>query len=176
MVNYRRARVPGACCFITLALQDRRRDLLVRYHEELRQSLGQAMTRSPFKLPAIVVLPDHLHLLMELPSGDADFSSRVRRVKSAFVALLGQRPEVGVAFNAKGEANIWQRRFWEHLIRDERDYAAHVDYIHFNPVRHGLAGAVRDWRLSSFHRFVEKGMLPMDWAGGAELDVVSAGE
>ncbi|MCY1308903.1 REP-associated tyrosine transposase [compost metagenome] len=134
------------------------------------------MARSPFKLPAIVVLPDHLHLLMQLPEQDADFSSRIRQVKSAFVSQLRQRPDVDVASNGRGEANIWQRRFWEHLIRDERDFAAHVDYIHFNPVKHGLVGVVRDWRLSSFHRFVARGMLPADWAGGEETDVAGAGE
>ncbi|BAN50809.1 transposase [Metapseudomonas resinovorans] len=176
MVNYRRARVPGACYFINLALKDRQRDLLVRFQDELRCALRQAMARSPFGLPALVVLPDHLHLLMDLPPGDADFSSRVRRLKSAFVSLLHEKPDAGLAFNAKGEANIWQRRFWEHLIRDERDYIAHVDYIHFNPVKHGLVGAVRDWPLSSFHRFVERGVLPVDWAGGAEADVLGAGE
>ncbi|WP_342243790.1 REP-associated tyrosine transposase [Pseudomonas sp. OTU5201] len=176
MVNYRRARVSGACYFLTLALKDRRRDLLVCYQDELRQSLRQTMVRLPFRLPAIVVLPDHLHLLMELPAEDADFSSRVRRLKSGFVSLLRDKPGAGLVFNSKGEANVWQRRFWEHMIRDERDYAAHMDYIHFNPVRHGLVNAVRDWPLSSFHRFVRQGLLPVDWAGGAELDVASAGE
>ena len=176
MVSYRRSRVPGACYFLTLALQDRRRDLLVRYCDDLRQSFRKAMIRKPFRLLAIVVLPDHLHMLMELPPGDADFSSRVRMLKSGFVSLLRGRPGVALKFNVKGEANLWQRRFWEHLIRDERDYAAHVDYIHFNPVKHGLVSSVREWPLSSFHRFVKQGGLPADWAGGAELDVASAGE
>ncbi|MDH4558566.1 transposase [Pseudomonas sp. BN417] len=176
MVSYRRSRVPGACYFLTLALQDRRRDLLVRYCGDLRQSIRTAMIRKPFRLPAIVVLPDHLHLLIELPPGDADFSSRVRMLKSGFVSLLRKQSDVDLRFSAKGEANIWQRRFWEHLIRDERDYAAHVDYIHFNPVKHGLVGAVRDWPLSSFHRFVRQGLLPADWVGGAEPEVASAGE
>ncbi|MCY1446698.1 REP-associated tyrosine transposase [compost metagenome] len=176
MVNYRRARVPGACYFLTLTLKDRRRDLLVRHSAELRQSLKVAMARMPFSLPAMVVLPDHLHMLMELPPGDAGFPSRVRLVKSGFVSLLREQPGVNLRLNAKGEANIWQRRFWEHMIRDERDYAAHVDYIHFNPVKHGLVNAVRDWPLSSFHRFVRQGLLPADWAGGAEADVAGAGE
>ncbi|MDH4611757.1 transposase [Pseudomonas sp. BN102] len=176
MVGYRRSRVPGACYFLTLALQDRRRDLLVRYCGDLRQSIRKVMIRKPFRLPVIVVLPDHLHMLMELPQGDADFSSRVRMLKSGFVSLLRKQSDVDLRFNAKGEANIWQRRFWEHMIRDERDYAAHVDYIHFNPVKHGVVSSVRDWPLSSFHRFVRQGLLPADWAGGVEMEVASAGE
>lgn len=176
MVRYRRAAAPGAVYFLTLALKDRRRDLLVRFHPELRQALKSAMAREPFGLPAIVVLPDHLHTLMALPPGDSGFSSRVRRLKSAFVSSLRGQLEAGVAFNDRGEANLWQRRFWEHMIRDERDYAAHVDYIHFNPVKHGLVAKVSDWPLSSFHRFVERGELPVDWAGGAASDVKGAGE
>ncbi|WP_271409383.1 REP-associated tyrosine transposase [Pseudomonas sp. Q1-7] len=176
MVNYRRARVPGVCYFLTLTLKDRRRDLLVRYQDELRLSLRQTMARLPFRLPAAVILPDHLHMLIELPAADSDFSSRVRRLKSGFVSLLRERPGAGLVFNSKGESNVWQPRFWEHMIRDDRDYAAHVDYIHFNPVKHGLVSVVRDWPLSSFHRFVEQGLLPPDWAGGAETDVVGAGE
>jgi putative transposase len=115
-------------------------------------------------------------MLMVLPPGDADFSTRVRQFKAAFVAALRQQAGVGVQANAKGEANIWQRRFWEHLIRDERDYCAYVDYIHINPLKHGLVSRVRDWPLSSFHHYVRRGMLPMDWAGGEATDIACAGE
>lgn len=176
MVGYRRAKVAGACYFLTLALQDRSSDLLVSHHVELGRALRDMQQCKPCRLPAIVLLPDHVHLLMSLPEGDADYSSRIRLCKTSFVRALRGRGDVDVTLNAKGEANIWQRRFWEHLIRDERDFAAHVDYIHINPVKHGLVERVEDWRFSSFHRYVRAGLLPTDWAGGAEPAVVDAGE
>jgi putative transposase len=175
MVNYRRARVEGACYFLTLALQDRSQDWLVRYSGELRESLRQTIRERPFRLPAAVVLPEHLHLLMALPDGDADFSSRVRRIKSLFVARL-KGVGVPLMFNGKGEADVWQRRFWEHLIRDESDFAAHVDYIHANPLKHALVERVQDWPLSSFHRYVQHGVLPIDWDGCGSSPIDRAGE
>lgn len=176
MVHYRRARTPGACYFLTLALQDRSSDMLVRHHRELGEALRHACRQKPCRLPAIVLLPDHLHMLMALPDGDADFSSRIRLFKSAFVKSLRAQPETPIRLNARGEANIWRRRFWEHLLRDEQDFVAHVDYIHINPLRHGLVERVCDWPFSSFHRYVQRGLLPVDWAGGAEQGVGCAGE
>lgn len=176
MVAYRRARAAGGCYFLTLTLQDRSSDLLVRYVTQLRQCLLKVQTQMPCRLPALVVLPDHLHMLMVLPSGDADFSARVRKFKSAFVAALRQQSGVNVHTNAKGEANIWQRRFWEHLIRDEQDYRHHVDYIHINPLKHGLVTRVQDWPFSSFHHYVRRDLLPIDWAGGAGVGIEDAGE
>lgn len=176
MVGYRRARVTGACYFLTFALQDRSSDLLVRHHLELGRALRFMQQRKPCGLPAIVLLPDHVHMLMSLPVGDADYSSRIRLCKSNFVSALRSRADVRVTLNAKGEANIWQRRFWEHLIRDEQDFAAHVDYIHINPLKHGLVERVGDWPFSSFHRYVRSELLPAHWAGGTEQAVVHAGE
>jgi putative transposase len=176
MVHYRRARAPGACYFLTLALQDRTSDLLVRHHRELGEALRRTCQQKPYRLPAIVLLPDHLHLLMTLPEGDADFSSRIRMFKSAFVVSLRAQPGASIRLNARGEANIWQRRFWEHLLRDEQDFAAHVDYIHINPLKHGLVERVRDWPYSSFHRHVQRGLVSVDWAGGVERDVSHTGE
>ncbi|MNR33602.1 hypothetical protein D3C85_1512870 [compost metagenome] len=123
-----------------------------------------------------MLLPNHLHLLMALPEGDADYSSRIRMLKSAFVVSLRAQPGTSITLNASGEANVWQRRFWEHLIRDEWDFAAHVDYIHINPLKHGLVERVRDWPHSSFHRHVRRGLIPIDWAGGIEQGVGHAGE
>lgn len=170
MVNYRRARIEGACYFLTLTLQDRTQDWLVLHSDELRAALRRVMYEQPFQLPAAVVLPDHLHLLMQLP-GDTDYSSRVRRFKSFFVRALRDKG-FPVTLNEKGEANVWQRRFWEHVIRDEADFVAHVDYIHANPLKHGLVSRVCDWPLSSFHRYVARGLLPVDWcgSGGGLLD------
>jgi putative transposase len=92
------------------------------------------------------------------------------------VAAIRAQPGSSITLNDKGEASLWQRRFWEHLIRDEQDCAAHVDYIHINPLKHGLVARVRDWPLSSFHRYVQRGALPIDWAGGDEHTVSRAGE
>lgn len=175
MVNYRRARVAGGCYFLTLALHDRRSDLLLRQADLVRRCLRDTQAKRPFRLPALVILPDHLHMLMVLPPGDADFSARVRMLKASFVAALRERAGSEVRTNARGEANIWQRRFWEHLIRDEQDYRNHLDYIHINPVKHGLVARVQDWPLSSFHHYVRQGLLPIDWAGDAP-DIVCAGE
>lgn len=144
MVAYRRARVPGGCYFFTLTLKDRRKALLVEYIAALREALRAMLQCYPCQLPAVVILPDHLHLMIQLPVGDADFSSRIRLFKRSFVRLLIERGE-SVSFNGRGEADVWQARFGEHLIRDERDYAAHVDYIHGNPRKHGLVGRVCDW-------------------------------
>ena len=174
MVEYRRARVAGACYFFTLALKDRRKSLLVGHVDALREALRTMKRCYPCQLPAAVVLPDHLHLLIQLPAGDADFSARIRLFKRTFVRLLVEHG-VTVHFNGRNEADVWQARFWEHLIRDERDYAAHVDYIHGNPLKHGLVEQVSDWPYSSFHRFVRDGKLPLDWAGG-EIDLSAAGE
>lgn len=138
MVHYRRAKTPGACYFLTLTLRDRSSDLLVRHHAQLGNALRLVRQQKPYRLPAMVLLPDHLHMLMQLPDGDADFSARVRLLKSSFVNALRAQDVQGVRLNAKGEADVWQRRFWEHLIRDQQDFAAHVDYIHINPLKHGL--------------------------------------
>ncbi|MFG0380187.1 transposase [Pseudomonas sp. zbq_18] len=175
MVSYRRARVAGACYFLTLTLQDRTREWLVQHSDALREALRQVIFERPCRVPAAVVLPDHLHLLMLLPEGDVDYSSRVRYFKSFFVQALRDKG-VPVTLNEKGEANVWQRRFWEHLIRDEVDFAAHVDYIHANPLKHGLVGRVRDWPLSSFHRYVARGIVPVDWCGSGAGYIGRAGE
>ncbi|QTN44114.1 transposase [Ectopseudomonas mendocina] len=176
MVRYRRAKVAGGCYFLTLALQDRRSDLLFKSAALLRRCLQNTQVRLHCRVPALVVLPDHLHMLMVLPPDDADFSARIRMLKASFVGALRQQVGSEVRTNAKCEANIWQRRFWEHLIRDEQDYCHHVDYIHINPLKHGLVTRVRDWPFSSFHHYVRQGLLPIDWAGGADVEIEDAGE
>jgi len=122
-----------------------------------------------------VVLPDHLHAILTMPSNDADFPGRWRRIKGHFSnALL----ETGLDLKRRpnGDLALWQRRFWEHTIRDERDFAQHVDYIHFNPAKHGLVQRVRDWPYSSFHRYVREGLLPDGWAGDAGQNERAFGE
>jgi putative transposase len=164
MVRYRRNFIPGGTYFFTVALADRRSKALVDHIGALRSAFRSARRERPFVIDAIVVLPDHLHAILTLPSNDADFSGRWRRIKGHFSSEL---MDAGLALNRRpnGELALWQRRFWEHTIRDERDFERHVDYIHFNPVKHGLVPCVCDWPYSSFHRYVRERLLPGDWAG-----------
>jgi putative transposase len=164
MVQYRRNFVPGGTFFFTATLADRRSSILVEHVAALRTAFRVTRNERPFAVDAIVILPDHLHTIMTLPSGDADFPGRWRRIKGLFtqhVAAAGATVER----NSGGGFALWQRRFWEHTIRNEKDFERHVDYIHYNPVKHGLVTCVRDWPYSSFGRFVRQGLLPADWGG-----------
>ena len=166
MVLYRRNRVPGGTYFFTVTLRDCSSRRLVHHIDSLRQAFRSILIEQPFQLDAIVVLPDHLHAMWTLPDGDADYASRWRALKSRFTHAL-QTQGVSLQCDARGEYRLWQRRYWEHTIRDATDRQRHVDYIHYNPVKHGLVKRVADWPFSSFHRFVKQGWLPLDWAGGS---------
>jgi putative transposase len=163
MVRYRRNFISGGTFFFTVTLADRRSSVLVDRIASLRAAFRVARRERPFAIDAVVVLPDHLHAIMTMPPDDADFSGRWRRIKALFTRDV--RGGLSIARNQRGEFDLWQRRFWEHTIRDDGDFARHVDYIHYNPVKHGLATRVNDWPYSSFHRFVRQGILPEDWAG-----------
>ena len=165
MPNYRRVRVPGGMFFFTVNLLERRRTLLIDHIDALRGAFEDARNARPFTVIAIVVLPDHLHCLWRLPESDCDNATRWRHIKTAFVKAVPRGERRSSCRERKGERGIWQRRYWEHLIRDERDLCNHIDYIHFNPVKHGMVKHVADWPHSSFHRFVRQGRLPADWAG-----------
>jgi putative transposase len=167
MVGYRRNFVSGGTYFFTVVLEDRRSSLLVDKIASLRHAFRVTRAGRPFKIDAIVVLPDHLHMVMTLPEGDSDFSGRWRGVKSVFSRQVVAEG-VPAKQNRRGEYALWQRRFWEHTVRDETDFARHVDYIHYNPVKHALVSRVSDWPHSSFHRYVRGGLLPEDWAGTVE--------
>ena len=173
MRRYIRARSGGATYFLTLTLQDRSSRYLVDHVAVLRQCLGQVKQRHPFDIDAIVVLPEHLHALWTMPADDPDFSTRCMLLKQRFTQQLGALGALdGTASHQrgrKGERSLWQRRFWEHQIRDEEDYARHVDYIHFNPVKHGWVLRARDWPYSSLHRYVREGTLPADWGISAAI-------
>jgi putative transposase len=160
MTDYRRNFIPGGSYFFTLNLADRRQHLLTAHIARLRAAFRYARTRHPFTITAIVVLPDHLHAIWTLPEGDADFATRWRLIKSAFSRALPKGEMVSQSRAAKGERGIWQRRYWEHTVRDENDFARHVDYIHFNPVKHRHVTHVKDWPHSSFHRMVRRGVYP----------------
>ena len=141
--------------------------MLVGQIDRLRNSYNVVQERRPFETVAICILPDHLHALWQLPDGDADFASRWSLFKSGFSRELPAARSRSASKMAKREKGIWQRRYWEHGIRDDADLERHVDYIHYNPVKHGLVSRVCDWPHSSFHRYVERGILPADWGGDA---------
>lgn len=165
MTNYRRNFVARGSFFFTVNLAERRLSLLTAHIDELRSAFRETRRHHPFTIDAMVVLPDHLHAIWTLPDHDADFATRWRLIKSAFSRSIARGERISASRAAKGERGIWQRRYWEHTIRDETDFARHVDYIHINPVKHGLVAQVRDWPHSSFHRMVRLGIYPQDWAG-----------
>ena len=169
MPNYRRAFVPGGYWFFTVNLLERRKTLLVDHIESLRDAVATTRQGHPFTIDAFVVLPDHLHAVWTLPPEDQDFSTRWRLIKSRFARTLPKQERLSAVRVARHERGIWQRRFWEHLVRDEADYARHVEYCYINPLKHGLVTRVRDWPHSSFHRDVRAGLFPHDWAGESEV-------
>ena len=164
MVHYRRNLLPGATFFFTVALADRRSRSLTIHIAALREAFRTARSERPFEIDAIVVLPEHLHTILTLPDGDADFPHRWRRIKTVFTQGLLNAGEALPSRDATGRI-LWQRRFWEHTIRDDADYSRHVDYIHYNPTRHGLVASPVDWPHSSLHRFIRQGVLAADWGG-----------
>ena len=175
MSRYRRAKIEGGTYFFTLTLAGRRTDLLVRHVDRLRSVYRSVQERRPFTTVAICILHDHLHAIWSLPDGDADFATRWSVIKSGFSRALPAATRSSSKI-AKREKGIWQRRYWEHLIRDDADLARHVDYIHFNPVKHGFVTRVSDWPHSSFHQHVERGALPVDWGGDSREIPGSFGE
>ena len=176
MPRYYRAKVEGSFYFFTVALADRSSDLLVNHVDRLRQVYGRVEKWYPFETIAICVLPDHLHAVWSLPHGDADFPKRWSLIKSGFSRPLGADARRTLSKITKREKGIWQRRYWEHAIRNDADLERHVDYIHFNPVKHGHVSRVCDWPYSSFHRYVAQGLLPLDWAGDARCSTGEFGE
>ena len=164
MPQYLRAFVPEGTFFFTVTLLERRRELLTDNIDNLREVFKAARQRRPFTVEAIVILPDHLHCIWTLPSGDADFSTRWHDIKARFAAQIPRGERVSARLLQKGERGIWQRRFWEHAIRDEGNYERHVDYIHYNPGKHGHVTRVADWLYSSFQRYVRSGIYNLEWA------------
>ncbi len=165
MSNYPRFRIEAGCYFFTVVVANRQSNLLVENIQYLRQAFREVMIAHPFNIDAIVILPDHLHCIFTLPINDDNYSMRWRQIKSAFSRKLPSIEPRSASRIKHGERGIWQRRFWEHVIRDEQDYCQHVDYIHYNPVKHGYAQQVRDWKYSSFHRAVSCGIYPYNWGG-----------
>ena len=172
MSDYRRWYVSGGTFYFTVVTYARR-PILTTDHGRvfLRKAIASVRKRHPFSLVATVLLPDHWHLIMQLPSSDDRYSLRMKQIKAEFTAqwLEAGLPEASVTESQrkKGERGIWQPRFWEHTVGDEEDLERCADYIHWNPRKHGLVDRVRDWKWSSFHRFVELGQYDVGWGGTA---------
>ena len=168
MSEYRRTYVPGGTFFLTLVTYHRtplfsKPDNIAR----LRAALARTRTERPFDIIGAVVLPEHIHFLWTLPAGDTNYSYRISRLKTLFTRLLrGTRAlpiNVSNSRRKHRESNVWQRRFWEHTIRDELDLKRHLDYIHYNPVKHGFVSCPHLWEYSSFRKCVERGWYSSDW-------------
>ena len=171
---------PGATFFFTFVTY-RRQPLLTRPGAlaMLRASLEEDRNKQPFTLRAWVVLPDHGHFIWTLPRGDDDYAGRWGQLKSAFTRrLFAQAPAVPTSPDSRYEryeGAVWQRRLREHRIRDREDFTANLDYLHYNPVKHGLAKRVSDWRYSSFHTYVERGVYGKNWGAAVPLECAMNG-
>lgn len=168
MSYYRRYRIKGGCYFFTVNLLERNKSLLVENIDLMRESVRLCKQKRPFHIDAWVVLPEHMHAIWTLPDGDDNFSGRWRRIKIHFSKGLPKIERRSAVRVKRGERGIWQRRFWEHAIRDERDYELHMDYLHCNPVKHGWTKNVADWPYSSFHRHMKAGFYSDVWAGNTD--------
>jgi putative transposase len=171
MSQYRRFYQSGGYYFFTLFAYHRR--LIFANPENVKQfrvAINKVKKSYPFSLNAIVVLPDHLHCLWKLPENDSDFSTRWRLIKRYFSM------EMQAPINKRKEKEVWQRRFWEHIIRNENDWQNHMDYIHYNPVKHGLVKSPRDWKDSSFNYWVDKGIYERDWGSTEPITIAGIKE
>jgi putative transposase len=171
MTDYRRYYVEGGSYFFTVNLEDRKRKLLTENIEALREAFNVVKKAHPFRIDAVVILPDHLHTIWTLPTGDDKFGLRWRQIKSRFSRSLDKGERVSPSRLRKQERGIWQRRFWEHALRNEDDFANHIDYIHRNPIKHGYVDKLSDWPYSSFHRYVGLGIYSPNWLGAVDRDL-----
>ncbi|MEW8084682.1 MAG: transposase [Candidatus Thiodiazotropha endolucinida] len=176
MPNYRRILMPGGIYFFTVVTYNRRPMLIDEMAREvLREAISLVRNNQPFKIDAFCLLPDHIHTIWTLPEGDFNYSQRWRAIKGNFSRRYREQVEGFLVSNrsrqTRRELAFWQRRFWEHHIRDECDFIRHCDYIHFNPVKHGLVDCVLDWPWSSFHRYVRQGVYPMDWGRPDQVEM-----
>ena len=175
-MRYRRSDAAGATYFFTVNLAQRKDDLLVRYIDDLRNNINAVKRAHRFAVVAMVVLPDHLHAIWRLPAGEADYPMRWSLIKAGFSRCIAKTETVRASRHAKRERGIWQRRYWEHQIRDDTDLERHVDYIHFNPVKHGWVSRAAEWPYSTLHDYIDKGIVTKDWGGGGDETVSVYGE
>ncbi|MCO8122442.1 transposase [Stieleria sp. TO1_6] len=172
MSHYRRNFVPGGTYFFTLVTYGRRPILTTALGRRcLRESIAEQLHHAPFQLFAICLLPDHVHSVWIMPPEDADYPTRIQKIKRDFscrwLEAGGTEATVTVAEKKEGRRGIWQPRYWEHTVVDETDLERCVDYLHWNPRKHNLVQRVRDWEFSSFHRFVDEKQYHIDWGGTA---------
>ncbi len=168
-MDYRRAWHKGGMYFFTVnCLQRKNNDCLVCNIDLLREVVVKVKNTHPFIIHGWVVLPEHMHCVMELPEGDDDFAKRWMLIKMLFSRGISKNEGCMKVRIKRRERGIWQRRYWEHLIKDEKDYQAHMDYVLINPLKHGLVKQVKDWPYSTFHKLVERGVYAQDWGGGME--------
>jgi putative transposase len=171
MPDYKRVWLPGGTYFFTVNLADRSTDLLVRHVDLLRHAVRRTREVHPFEIVAWVVLPEHMHAIWTLPSGDHDYALRWRAIKSIFSRELAPNESRPTKRAARGERGIWQRRFWEHTIRDDCDLDNHINYVHYNPVKHGYVDDAAKWPYSSLHRYLRGGVLPMYGPTANDMDL-----
>lgn len=176
MTHYRRHTLAGGTYFFTQVTHQRHPWLCREIARlTLRTAITHVRQNYPFAIDAIVLLPNHLHCIWTLPEADSDYATRWRLIKTYVTRHASQELRLKVKLSdsrcKRGESNLWQRRFWEHWIRDEADFVRHCDYIHYNPVRHGLCRTPGEWPYSSFHRFVAQGVYPPDWGQDAEPEM-----
>jgi len=180
MSEYRRNYVPGGIYFFTVNTFERRPILSQELHRAaLRQAIYDVRNLLPFQSIAWLLLPDHLHTIWKLPETDTNFSLRWSLIKQHVTRQCAERSgkmPITQSRQKRHEGTIWQRRFWEHAIRDDTDFRHHIDYIHYNPVKHGYARRAADWPYSTFHRYVRDGVYPTDWAWADEDNMSNYGE
>jgi putative transposase len=178
MPEYRRSYLPGGTFFFTLVTFNRRPIFSKPEARELFHKIYEKVNlKHPFITVAYCLLLEHFHCLWTLPEGDTNYSLRFSEIKRQFSHRYINEIEPVLEKNAsrvkREEVSLWQRRFWEHTIRDEQDLHNHIDYIHYNPIKHGLVKNVREWEDSSFHRFVEQGLYEIEWGEGEEKKLKS---
>jgi putative transposase len=165
-MDYRRIFHPSGTYFFTINLLQRKgNDLLIRHIKCLKDAIKRVKTHHLFEIHGWVVLSEHMHCLIELPENDTDYATRIRLIKIGFSKAIPKTERRSNIRIKRGERGVWQKRYWEHLIRDEADFQAHLEYIHYNPVKHGWVKQVKDWPYSTFPRWVERGVYPLNWAG-----------
>ncbi|MFZ2315833.1 MAG: transposase [Gammaproteobacteria bacterium] len=167
MVHYRRILSTGDYYFFTVVLKDRKQKFLTENINLLRDTIKKSRAKYNFIICAIVILPEHIHTIWKMADMHCNYSSAWREIKSLFTQALIANG-IKLQKNNRGRYNLWQSRFWEHRIRDEQDLERHINYIHYNPVKHGIVINVKDWPFSSFHRYVEKGILPLNWSSNSD--------
>ena len=180
MPEYRRIKEPGATYFFTVVTHVRQKILcLPESRDALRKAVETTRAGHPFAIDAWVLQPDHIHYIWTMPDGDSNYSIRWGLIKTAFTRSINRTnvletnsDNLSTSRNKRRDSQVWQRRFWEHMIRDQEDFNRHCDYIHYNPVKHGLVKNPGEWPHSTFRHFVQYGHYPEDWGATEPTNIV----